>query len=174
MDDLIEELKFYYLEFKNRPRVGGNAGNYKHVHSKYDKDFEEAARLCAYHNISPEEYIALAFSNLDPLQAFPNALSGPSIVEKLETYLKKTTPLKLTDVFSLNKYWYDEQKKKGFSDEAILLTSWIPFEPWFRLCFPSKPIQKVVSAWKEQASKQYSSRLRDFLITKQLDYTRLL
>lgn len=174
MDDLILDLKHFYTELKSQTRETGRASRFHCMDAKYEKDFEAAAELCQRFEIVPEEFIAVIFASLEPGQMFPKAMHGKLAEEKLVRFNKSQTRISFDDYFKLNKAWFDAQRDKGYSEESILLTDWIQFEPWFRICYPKNLTDKLHKRWGKEARAQYRNSLREFLIGKNLDYTRLL
>jgi hypothetical protein len=170
--DVAVELRDLFVEHKCKPRPDGTCGRYT-THAFNLEDFKKAADVCIALQARPTEFVEAIFFNKDPFKIFPSHLYGKTAGDCYKTYIDKLQAVSYRDRLALNKRWFQEQLAMGFSEESILLTSWIPFDPWFRVCISKKPIASVIKKWHGAAEEQLTQRLIDFLKTEKLDYTRI-
>jgi hypothetical protein len=166
---LNEQIEHYFIKFKS-------VGAVKPFYSMpgYQRFWNDAAKLCKDLGAHPEDFVAGIFAGQDPVHVKPAWLTTKNGVFRYEEYMKTVKRTPWPERFKVNKRWLEDQVAQGFSEEETLLTSWIDFDPWFRICYTKTPYDSIKKRWLTEAKKQYDRELREFLVSKNLDYTRLL
>lgn len=141
---------------------------------KYIKDYEAAAAKCKTLDATVEDYMQAILANVNIVEMRPTHLHSKYVEGYYSEYISKKRKISFEDKYKANVDTYMAFRSKGFSEEEILLTSFVFFDPWFRICYPRSLNQKILTKFKKEGQETYCAQLRDLLVTKGHDYTRLL
>lgn len=164
-----EQIEEYFIEFKSKASANGRAFS----NGQSVKHFVEAEKICRELKADPYDFVASCFANRDPNRMLPSFLHSKNVKADYQAYMATRVSVDYESLFNLNKLILETQLKKGFSEEDILLTRMIPFEPWFRVTYPKKPYESIMQRYGEEASEQNCEKLRSFLFNKNINFNRL-
>lgn len=171
MTDLAEEIKMYFIRRK-RESPESTRRNYV-LDAQFIPVFEKAAETCKKYNALPVHYVNAHFHDQHADQIQPQFLAGSNSLKKYNEYMVRFKT-DYNSMFELYKAKLKRQIELGRKVEWILNCKDLDFAPWFRICITEKPIQEIIDNYKPAAKQDYSEELRDFLISKKLDYRRII
>jgi len=164
-----EQIEQYFIEYKSK----GAKRKFTSL-DRYVQYYKKAEDICRMLDAPAKDYVACLFEGENPDKVLPIFLQSDKMYEKYEEYKKKKKTCELTKRYELNKEWLNEQLKKGFNEEDILLTRFIHFDAWFRVCYPKKYSEKIAKVWLEEAKESKSRELIELLINNQMNPSRIL
>ncbi|NBQ70039.1 MAG: hypothetical protein EBU46_14915, partial [Nitrosomonadaceae bacterium] len=96
---------------------------------------------------------------------YPEVLINSQAEQNVERYRRESQlPLQMDDCMYIQKqYLAGMLKRTNRSVEDILLDDGIDFTPWFRILVTTKPNQKIIDKYKQQARALLSLELQMYL-----------
>lgn len=131
--------------------------------------FEKATAFILQHCSDPEMYVAAQFyrkSIADKMSMLPQFLYTAEAVENFGQLIDTISCIVPYDsVYKENKIRLNAHMQKGFSEEEILTSMSLIFDPCFRLTYSKEPIQKLMDnrELRQEARAQYNKEIGDVL-----------
>jgi hypothetical protein len=180
--ELINELIYYFTEKKRLTRK-----NYTYISTvKWDKYFEEAAKLCDKHKMTAHEYIQKMYDRMEPRTEFfsPEHIRGGNVANFLkqvkeaeqDTYVVEITNdnLDYADVWRQQHDLAMRYIRRGESVESVLIDSSLKFFAWYRILSTPKAYPEIIDKYKHIAQKEMNPRLHAFAMQEGLALDRVL
>ena len=171
MTDLAAEIKACFINRK-RESPGSTRRSYS-VGDQLEDVFEQAATICAKLQAHPVDYVEALFYNVDPNSVYPQFLISSNAIKRYNEH-QAQFKVKYPEVFELFTSKLKRQIELGRKIEWILNCKDFDFPAWFRICITKEPIQEIIDNYKPAAKQEYSEALRNFLISKGLEYRRII
>jgi len=171
MTDTAEEIREYF-ERRKIESLESTRRTYS-TYGRFEDVFEKAAEICDKLKANVADYVDSHFYNVHSDTVQPQFLAASNSIKKYNEYMAqfKTS---YEEVFTMFLDKLKRQIKLGRAVEWILNCKDFDFPPWFRICITKDPIPEVIKNYRAAALQQYTGDLRDFLISKKLDYRRIL
>ena len=179
--ELVEELIYYFTEKKRLSRK-----DYSYISTiKWDKYFEEAAKLCKKHNLPASLYIQKMYDRMESKKEFfsPEHIRGGNVAkfldllgrENLSTYVVEITndSIDYADLWSQQNDLAMRYIRRGESVESVLLDSSLKFFGWYRILSTARPYPSIIEKYSDIARKEMNPRLRAFALQENLDLSRI-
>lgn len=171
MTDAAAEIKSYFIRRK-RESPESTKRSYT-IGDQFTEIFEKAATLCKNCNATPVDYVDAHFHNTHADEVYPQFLAGSNSVKKYNEY-EINFKASYASIFEHFKAKLKRQIELGRKVEWILNCKDLDFPAWFRICITQHPVKEVIDNYKPAAKQEYCEKLRDFLISKKLDYRRII
>lgn len=170
-----EDLKFIEDEIARiytRIKAIRQGLHYSHTSTAAASAFAKAAVICAELNADPEIYVKAQFAHCDAAR-FANLLHTSNARTYYKKYVEEMT-LSLDELYDINKMYLTSQiTNAGRSVEDALMHDGLDLQPWFRICITKEPIPEVIQRYRAEAKAMLTPKLKNFLKSKNLDYTRI-
>ena len=179
---LVDDLIFYFVEKKRL-----SIKNYNYISSaKWDKYFEEAAKLCEKYELTAAIYVQKLYDRLESKKQFfsPEHLRGGNVEKMLEnekTDAEDSFKIEITnatlDPADIWKYQHElamRYIKRGEPVRSVLMDSSLKLFAWYRILSTPERDPEVIKKYKHIAKKEMTSALQDFAREEGLDLDRIL
>lgn len=135
--------------------------------------FEKAAKICIALDATPEDFVCAQFRKIGPENMQPAMLHNANAEKYYKDYMSLTR-MSLPEVYNTQMLYLETQIRQAKRTvEAALMDDDIKFHPWFRICITKEPIDKVIDKYIAEAQELFNNQLKQFLISKNLDYKRI-
>lgn len=171
MTDDAAEIKRYFVS-KKRESPESTRRSYT-AGKNFDEVFEKAAENCTKCKATVVDYVDAHFNNKDSNLVHPQFLASTGSIKVYNEYMSqfKVSYAELFDLFAAK---LKRQIELGRDVEWILNCVDFDFPAWFRICITKEPIQSVIDNYQQVARDEYTLTLRDFLLSKDLEYRRII
>lgn len=171
MDQSYYDLKYDLKDCFTMLKKTGSTKKYM-LASKYDVDFEKAADICKELDASAIDYINAQFTDIHPDRVFPTMLHSKYARTKYKTFME-SRKFDFEEEFKVSQI-YVQTAARTRPVEEILLDDVLHLPPWFRICISLEAFPSVIAKYKSAAQAMFNDRLKKFLISKGLDYKRII
>jgi hypothetical protein len=152
----------------------GSSKNYRIPAGKYQSDFLKASEICEELSADPIIFVDSQFYGANPDQMFPAFLHSVHSRQKYFDYIGNNQDEDFESGFAIQKIYLTQQLvDRGRTVEEALMDKHIDFEPWFRICVTKEPIKEIIDKYQGSARLNLTEKLKEFLRSKNLDYTRI-
>lgn len=170
-EELIAELQKAFVKRKSSTENGKR--NYNIIGNKYIDSFRIAASTCRKLNACPVLFIDAIFANSDPDKIFPTFLNNANwCIKKFNTHIVENCT-KAADLYPVLLKLLKSQLDLGRTLEEILLSDYLNFPAWFRVCISKEAIPEVMDKYCAQAELELTLDVKELLKEKGLDYRRI-
>lgn len=169
-EELTADIKAAFVNRKRKTKNG--VRNYE-LGVQFDKNFSIAAKVCRRLNACPILLIDSVFHDADADKIFPTFLSNESWVTKKYNKFIDEHHTKAADLFPVLTALLRTQLEAGRTLEEVLLSSYLNFPAWFRVCISKHPIPEVMKKYGPAARLELNLDIKQLLKNKNLDYRRL-
>lgn len=170
-EELVDELKKAFVRRKQSTQ--GGRRNYQLVGDTYDKYFIKGAEVCRELRACPILFIDSLFVNADPDKIFPTFLNSRDFCTKKYNEYIETYHTKAAVLFPVLLKLLKAQLELGRTLEEVLLSDYLDFPAWFRVCISKEPIPSVMDKYCAAAQLSFSIDVKQLLVDKKLDYKRI-
>lgn len=183
LEALAADIKQKFID-KLYDEYNGQSSFMGFHNARYDKDWYDAAKLCAALDADPATFVNCQFRNgVDVKKLFPAYLKSSVARQNYISILSQVlSPQADWDIQI--QYLQGQIYNAKREIENILMDDDIDFSAWFRILISVEPIPQVLAKYKERARKElgvnvvkvtkgYESKLLKFIKAKGLDYTRI-
>lgn len=141
--------------------------------------FEKATAFILQHCSDPEMYVAAQFyrkSVADKMAMLPQFLYTADAVENFGQLLDTISCIvPYETIYKENKNRLIAHMQGGFSEEEVLTSMSLMFDPCFRLTYSKEPIEKLMNnlTLREEARAQYTKEIGEVLIKNGHNHRRI-
>jgi hypothetical protein len=178
---MIDDILGYFIEKKRLLNK-----QYLHIEAEAAYEYlKEAAALCKQFELHPAKYVDILYERMAKHKHFfkLSCLAGKEVKKYLTDELNNIDAYKVeitnatldyADVWRQQENLANAYTRRGEPIESVLADATIKFFGWFRILFTPQRDPEIVHRYKKIARKELNSALKAYIISKNLDLSRIV